>query len=238
MSSSESHTTFHLVSHKRRALQVAEQILEAIRRGDLTTGDKLPSERELAESTGVSRPSVREALTALQIIGTLDARPGDGTYISATASQATLDMLPEIRSTPGLAESLEVRRVIELGLAHVVVERVTETAVHDLEDCLSVLRAAASELDFESYNSANAHFHQLYLESTGSPSLIASFSSLTGTMLSQLATTMRRERYRDPAFFKKNFRVHATVLKAIRERNLVALLKAVDLHYRQIEHTL
>ncbi len=67
---------------KGKGAIIAEQILERIKSGEYPSGSKLPAERIIAEQMGVSRHSVREAISALQIVGFLESRPGDGTYIS------------------------------------------------------------------------------------------------------------------------------------------------------------
>ena len=77
--------SFRPIKTKRIYEEIVEQLKELISKGELKHGQKLPAERELAESLGVSRASVREALTALEAIGILDIRPGDGTFIRETS---------------------------------------------------------------------------------------------------------------------------------------------------------
>ncbi len=69
---------------------IADQILQMIRCGELNAGEKLPPERIIAEQLGVSRPSVREAISALQIVGILETRPGDGTYVTRSSAMDEL----------------------------------------------------------------------------------------------------------------------------------------------------
>src|SRR3954469_24289690 len=66
---------------QRRYLAVAQQVLMAIARGDFAAGDRLPPDREIATSAGVSRPTAREALLALELIGAVEVRHGDGAYV-------------------------------------------------------------------------------------------------------------------------------------------------------------
>ncbi|MBU0652918.1 MAG: GntR family transcriptional regulator [Proteobacteria bacterium] len=66
---------------KKKSSFIADQILRMINSGGYTAGSKLPSERIITEQMGVSRPSLREAISALQIVGILESRPGDGTYV-------------------------------------------------------------------------------------------------------------------------------------------------------------
>ena len=72
---------FSRVQTTKRYLQIANQILERIRSGALVQGAQLPPERELAVQMGVSRPTVREALIALELLGVVEIRIGQGTYI-------------------------------------------------------------------------------------------------------------------------------------------------------------
>ncbi|MDD2422403.1 MAG: GntR family transcriptional regulator, partial [Heliobacteriaceae bacterium] len=73
--------------------EIVEQLRALIAKGNLMPGDKLPSERELSERLGVSRASVREALTALEVMGILDVRPGDGTFVRETNQSSIIEPL-------------------------------------------------------------------------------------------------------------------------------------------------
>ncbi|MDR7465382.1 MAG: GntR family transcriptional regulator, partial [Armatimonadota bacterium] len=79
---------FQRILTKKKSTHVAEQILQAIMSGQYRVGDRLPPERVLAEEMGVSRPSVREALSALQIVGVVASRVGDGTYVRSAVDTA------------------------------------------------------------------------------------------------------------------------------------------------------
>ena len=86
-----------------------------ITRGELQPGDRLPAERDMAESLGVSRASVREALTALETVGILDIRPGEGTFVRRTSDSETfesLTLLLSVERTPEV-QMMEVRRILE-----------------------------------------------------------------------------------------------------------------------------
>lgn len=96
---------------RRRYLAVAEEILRAVALGNLTAGDRLPDERELARRCGVSRSTVREALLALELGGVIEVRPGAGCFLLGTNSNVgSMAALP-IDSQP--RQLLEVRRELE-----------------------------------------------------------------------------------------------------------------------------
>src|ERR1700688_2639931 len=89
--------------------QIARQIAAAIVGGHYAPGDKLPSERELADDFGVSRPTVRDAMIALEFQGLVEARQGSGVYVEA-AAQISEDASERDISALELAERSEERR--------------------------------------------------------------------------------------------------------------------------------
>ncbi len=122
------------IEHIRRktlAEQIIGQIKELIEAGYVSPGERLPSERELAQMFGVSRPSIREALRALSLLGIIENRPGSGTYLSDSSDLwpsepfsilftlnkgALLDIFEARKSLDGTAASLAARRRNEVDL--------------------------------------------------------------------------------------------------------------------------
>lgn len=96
---------------KRRYLAVAQTLLTAIQQGRFEPGSKLPSDREVAEQLGVARPTAREAILALELIGAITVRHGDGTYISKMHHRPFDAIGPDFGSSP--REVMEARIVVE-----------------------------------------------------------------------------------------------------------------------------
>jgi len=84
-------SSFHPVSVTRLYRMIADQIASRIRAEDFRPGERLPSERELAEQLQVSRPSIREALIALEIEGYVEVRVGTGVFVNPTAHGSFAD---------------------------------------------------------------------------------------------------------------------------------------------------
>lgn len=232
---------FRPVDSKRRALLVAEQVLAAIRNGTLRPGDRLPAERDLAEQTGVSRPSVREALSALQLIGAIETRHGQGTFVAVgdNVASRSLQLLTDLYDSPGLADSLEVRRVLEKAMAFLIVQRLDRTDDGPLELALGDLERAAAAADFEAFNAANSAFHRAYAELCDNPLLSSTLAPVTESMQTRLAVDLRKQRYwTEREHFTFTLRAHERILEAIRAGDLELLLTAVDEHYDSIEQTL
>ena len=99
--------------------QVVARILELIRTGSLRAGDRLPPERELIEIFGISRPSLREALRALSMLGVVNSLHGGGAYVSdleARTLLAPLDFYMSLTKA-NFADAFDSRRVIEIEIA-------------------------------------------------------------------------------------------------------------------------
>jgi len=98
---------------QRLYLQVASQLQDLIDTGAFAPGTRLPSERDLAGQFGVSRPTIREAMIALEIAGLVDVRSGSGVYVSDPPASPTLLADSEY---PGPFEILQARKLIEDGV--------------------------------------------------------------------------------------------------------------------------
>jgi DNA-binding FadR family transcriptional regulator len=119
---------------------IAQQVEALIRDNDLKPGDRLPPERVLAEQLRVSRPSLREAMIALETAGLVEVRTGDGTYVRAAALEgqrfswtaAGHDEDPG----PGVREQFEARKLIEPALAAMAAENANAETIATLEDAV------------------------------------------------------------------------------------------------------
>src|SRR5271163_1672584 len=97
-----------VIEPRRLYLQIADQIRSMITLGEFPPGSRLPAERELAKQFGVSRPSLREALIALEVEGYVDVRPGSGILVTTPTGSA-----PDCSGDEGPLEILRVRSLIE-----------------------------------------------------------------------------------------------------------------------------
>ena len=119
--------------------RVADELADAIRKGTYMPGDKLPPERELAETFGVSRPTVREAMIALEIYGVVEIRHGSGIYVIAPdrgdeSAPAREDL------NVGAFELIEARIIIEGETAAVAAASVNDADIARLENLIERMR--------------------------------------------------------------------------------------------------
>lgn len=138
--------------------EVAQILVRHLLGGDYQPGQRLPSERMLAESLGVGRSVVREALKSLTLLGLVQVRPGDGTYLQSRGS----DLLPVsfewglLLGDHQLQDVIEARTELEVMLAALAAERRTDEDARELEVLLRAMREATSS---EAFVSADVAFH-------------------------------------------------------------------------------
>jgi GntR family transcriptional regulator, transcriptional repressor for pyruvate dehydrogenase complex len=151
--------------------QVAGKLLDLIRTGNLKPGDQLPPERKLSLILRVSRPSLREALRALQILGVLRVHHGGGVYVSSLESGELMTPLVNLialdtRNADGLHEA---RSVIEGEVAALAAARITDEELERLRAIL-LLQQGLTE-DPISFRVSDAEFHQIIIEACRNPFL-------------------------------------------------------------------
>src|SRR3954470_12516746 len=128
---------FGTVSRDALPEQIAQRLIALITERQLKAGDRLPPERELAASMGVSRSSLRDALRALAMLGGAEMRHGDGTDLTSLDPDALMRPVGLVLalSDSGLQELFEARKLVEPGLAALAAERI--------EDASEILACAA-----------------------------------------------------------------------------------------------
>ena len=129
----------HTVEPKRLYRQIAEQLRSLICSGEFTAGSRLPAERDLAKQLGVSRPSVREALIALEVEGWVEVRTGSGVYVLARNGSTHWAQAPANEWGP--LELLRARRVIEGEIAALAASQAKRRDLHAIRDSIESMQA-------------------------------------------------------------------------------------------------
>src|SRR5919197_3583447 len=160
------------VKRSRIYEHIVQQIHALIREGRWEPGDQIPPERELAERFRVSRTSVREALRALEMQGIIESRQGGGTFVRSADTEALVPPLAAaiLRGQREMAEVLEVRELIEPGIARLAALRATAEHVAELEvtldrqrDCIAQGRPFVDEDTAFHYTLARAADNHILL---------------------------------------------------------------------------
>ena len=173
---------------------IVAQIVQQVQDGKLNPGDRLPSERQLIAMLGVSRSSVREALQGLTMMGLIESRPGQGSFVSANARAR---VMPDMES-PTLTDRLErqmrlqlieARRTLEGPVARFAAQRATPAGIARLRQCLEDYRATPF-WHGRGDASSNPHsaFHLTLAEMSGNPF----FVPVVETLLRAVPETLRQ----------------------------------------------
>ncbi len=149
----------------------ADQIAAQIEDGSLSPGDKMPTERELVETLGVSRATVREAIIALEIMGYVESRFSAGVFVKARSSAEEaadiVRVLPDCDDGP--FELLEARRVIEGEIAALAAERITPAHIDTLWQFTQAMEEHAGQALWN--EDADAGFHATIADAAGNAPL-------------------------------------------------------------------
>ena len=151
----------------RRSYQkLTERLRQFMEEGHFRDGDKLPPERALAESFGVSRSSVREAIRALAEKGLLESRQGDGTYVRVPDIEPLKEAILEAVDSEGLMfdEVTEYRRIVEPGIAEMAAQNATPEDIERLRRLCERVETKIHEGD--RYIEDDIAFHTCIAESS------------------------------------------------------------------------
>ncbi len=237
-------SVFKKMDFKSKRDYVVSQILEAIRNGDFKIGDRLPSEQSLAESIGVSRPSVREALGALRIMGIIETVNGVGTVVKSSnvdfsTEGGTAKLSDILIFEANTFEALEARKVLEPAVALYAVETMTKENLSLLESFLLRMEKAAKDLDYAEYHEINKRFHMTIALSTQNSVLINTVNSLIQLFTeSDYGAEMRRRYLTDPSYIVSSLLLHRRIYECLAQSDKQALIKAFEDHNHQVEKQL
>ena len=218
---------------RRLYLQVAEQLQKLIEDGVLPEGGRLPSERELANRFGVSRPTVREAMIALEIAGLVEVRSGSGVYV--LDSGGTPRKLADTQE-PGPFEILEARKLVEAETCALAAERISAEQLQQLERLLEEMVAENSEEAIT--ERADEKFHCLIAEAAGNSALAASITWLWQLRNQSEISTHFHRRVREEGV-RPILADHQEIFEALCARDPEASRAAMSSHLqRVIDHLL
>jgi GntR family transcriptional repressor for pyruvate dehydrogenase complex len=239
---------FERLQTEKNYMQIARQVRNMIREGKLNVGDRLPAERDLVQQFGASRASIREALSALEMLGLIECRGGQGNYIKADGKDGTVDgeMLRTLLQNHDPFEIFEARLEMEPALAALAAERATEDERRKLsahvEKLLALGARILSEADrepaIEEYMDEDRKYH-LEIGRCSHNSVL--FTVFSGVNLMMKETHWRGMKSKGLAE-EKNVRSyaieHEAILKAILARDPKAASREALNHLVVLKETL
>jgi GntR family transcriptional repressor for pyruvate dehydrogenase complex len=231
--SSQSGRTDHSPGGLSRMLESALE--RWIADGDVGRGDRLPSERELAEQYSVSRAVVRDALRALAVRGLIEVRRGVGAIVVDSARQSVGDILATaVRvNSYSVAELLIARSVLETEVAGLAAQNRTDDDVAELGAALAAMRAATETRDVKTAIVAHERFHVRLALATRNRVLEDFVAPLTAQALATASAEMEGH-WLDT----NDLWVHEAIFRFVVAGDREGARSAMTVHARTVEHEL
>jgi DNA-binding FadR family transcriptional regulator len=220
--------------YQKRSSLIAEHIVEKIRSGEYPTGSRLPPERAIAEQMGVGRPSVREAISALQIAGVLESRPGDGTYVqhdheAESRVDRALDVLEESDSP---LQILQARKALEIGVAQLAITEATDADLRQIQSALDEKIVKGQDGQYQEYLRYGKKFHLVIARATRNPVILRMMDGLLNASQQPLSVSMRQRFYEeDSQRITQMLDNHRRIVRAVLARDSKEAIAALEEHF-------
>lgn len=193
---------------------VTERLLERIVSGEFAEGAALPPEGVLAEQSGASRLTVREAVKVLASQQVLRPVQGRGTYVNPVDRWTSLEAIVRVQrgdAVKAIAQLVEVRAMIEVGAAELFASRNTDGELDAMAGDLDRMQAAHDRTDVDAFVAADMAFHNRILEGCGNPFVPATFLPIARALQDARHRTSEVAQIREHAILE-----HGNIIKALR----------------------
>ena len=222
-------------SGRRNRTSVTDDAITSIRHmiltGELAPGDRLPPEADLDANLGLSRTSLREAVRALTVLGVIDTRQGDGSYITGLGPELLLGALGlavDLQREDTIPDLIAVRRILEPAATALAATRVTAV---DLEQIRSYIRSDLDQDQVGEYIELDWEFHHAIVRAAGNPLLSVLLDGLA-------APTVRMRVWRGqtlPGVLERTLEEHRAIADALEARDADLAYAAATVHVAGVE---
>jgi DNA-binding FadR family transcriptional regulator len=200
---------------QRRFLDVARAILASINVGEFGSTGRLPGDRDLAVAHGVSRSTAREALLALELIGAVVIRHGDGVYVAQAHSTSIDESRALLNGEP--RDLIESRRVLEPMTTRLAAARITEDQLAELTDLVDEAERIGPDLaQFHRFAQVGFSFHAVLANFCGNALLAEFVGQLVSVEQHPLWVLVNEQALRSPSARLAQVTEHRAVIEALR----------------------
>jgi len=210
--------------------EVLLKVNEIIEEDKLTIGDRLPSERELAERLKVGRSSVREALRALELLGLISTRRGEGTFIQDHSAHRLVEIIAFfiLRNQKSKKDLLEARKIIEVDVIRLAAERINDDEIKYLEDIIeqSEVKLKRGELPVEE----DYFFHEKIALASKNNLLYKIWKPIVEYGKTILEESLERTGRPEISILE-----HKNILQALKDRNIADAERQMKIHLEKSE---
>ncbi|GAG33121.1 unnamed protein product, partial [marine sediment metagenome] len=232
-----SRTIFNKVRTQKVYAKIVEQIRNLIKEGKLKAGDKLPPEHVLAMNFGTSRPSVREALSALEILGITESRGGKGNFIKDKSMSSLYEQeIKELEEEESPFELLEARKAVEIEIAELAAKKATKEDIDAIYQCLQKMEGAIGNvprmMEFD------RKFHISIAKASHNNLLFSIMTYLNNLLKEKLWVNMKEKILNLPGYPKRYLEEHTKIFNAIKNKDSKDARKQVFHHLDSVEKDL
>lgn len=230
MNRAESQYTFNNMKKTSTTEIIVQNLISLIGQRSLQPGDKLPPERELCELIGVSRPVLREALKALQVMNIINIRQGAGAFVRSLEPENIMEHLDIVfHLDSSLYHDLyEARRVLESSVAQMAATRITDDELAAIEE--NIRRAADKTNDEDVFYQLDLEMHNMILKAANNRVMPVFMQSIN-----KLVLMMREKTNAQPRIRQNTIRDHVQILDALKKRDANAAGRAMEQHIANVE---
>lgn len=214
--------------------QVEAQIRGLVENGNCHPGEKLPTEKELCQSLGVGRGTVREALRLLQAKGLVELRPGRGAFAAEPTGADELDTIEWlVQNEQQLRDAIEIRRALEPLAARRMAECGDRDAVRTLAALHGEFLAAVESGEADRIAALDERFHNAIVVGSGNRLLLSIHHQIN-----QEIKTFRAKTFRVPQNIRNAVSPHSSILRAIQDADADAAEAAMRAHLDKVQEDL
>ncbi|MDF1726726.1 MAG: FCD domain-containing protein [Sulfitobacter sp.] len=230
---------FHPVVAEKLSHAVVRQVEQLILRGILRPGERLPSERELADRLAVSRPSLRDAIAALQDSGLLTARPGAGVYVADVLGSAFAPALIELfsRHDEAVFDYLSFRRDMEGLAAERAAKLGSDTDLAVVQAIFDKMEAAHSRKNAQEEADLDASFHMAIIEASHNVVMLHMMRSMYDLLQGGVFYN-RQMMFKQRTSRSLLLDQHRAINAGLQDRDAEAARGAVEAHLNYVESCL
>jgi GntR family transcriptional repressor for pyruvate dehydrogenase complex len=228
---------FKKLKSERKSAHVINQILEAIKSGELKPGERLPTESKLAELTGVSRSSVREALSALRLVGIVETHAGDGTYLREFKDVEGIktELLAILTENKRTLQLQEARAAFECGIMKLAAENIDTEDINDFKKILTQMRNAAKLSHYDEFIDLHKQFHLAIAKSTKNVIIEEIIANFTSIMNEQMWKDLEKSHYLPNALepLRESLEIHEGIFQALERKDSDLATKRMEEHFER-----
>jgi len=231
-------------------VQIVDQITDLIEEGKLKNGDKLPTERVLSKNFNVSRATIREAMSALEISGLVDSKGSQGYFITTDASDRLVNniILRDLIKNHSPFEVFETRSEIEPIIGAMAANKRNREELEELRNSLeklnslgrNLLHSTVSTVDgsqkFDEYMEEDRNFHLVISKSAHNSVIYYLYNNVSFMLKEKMWKIMKKKSLMKEGNIEKFEREHTDIFNAIRDKDPVTTKRLIKEHMKNIEN--